>query len=260
MRKANATGSLAVGGPFLSGSARADTSIVFLGWQGYDEGLTTEDFLAKNEITRIATERQLLQLFPGVTPEDLKEVLATAEVQEVRAGQAIIEEGAEGYDMFVIRRGSMVVEKAIGGKPVFLSYLPAGSYVGEKALLQGGQRTATVRAAIKSEVIRLGGDALRRLLTQKPDLLSRFIRFGDEVPVAFGVEIDDGDFDAVANGQVCQFGRFLHGRHKIPMTIHQLMIQRLPPTPDPPFTNRVEFVQRQVTAVRYHLLELPVHV
>jgi spermidine/putrescine-binding protein len=40
-----------MGGPFLSGSARADTSLVFLGWQGYDEGLTTEDFLAKNEIT-----------------------------------------------------------------------------------------------------------------------------------------------------------------------------------------------------------------
>jgi hypothetical protein len=32
----------------------------------------------------------------------------------------------------------MVVEKNIGGKPVFLSYLPAGSYVGEMALIDGG--------------------------------------------------------------------------------------------------------------------------
>jgi spermidine/putrescine transport system substrate-binding protein len=51
LQGAAAVGGLAMGGPFLSGSARADTSIVFLGWQGYDEGLTTEDFLAKNEIT-----------------------------------------------------------------------------------------------------------------------------------------------------------------------------------------------------------------
>ena len=58
----------------------------------------------------------------------------------------------------------MVVEKEIGGKPVFLSYLPAGSYVGEMALIDGGRRTATVRAAIKSEVIKLDGDAFRRLL------------------------------------------------------------------------------------------------
>ncbi len=136
--------------------------------------LMATNAFAKKEITRIATERQLLQMFPGTTPDDLKDVLATAEIQAVRAGQTIIEEGGEGYDIFVIRQGSMVVEKSIGGKPVFLSYLPAGSYVGEMALIEGGRRTATVRAAIKSEVIKLNGDAFRALLTGKPDLLSRF--------------------------------------------------------------------------------------
>jgi cGMP-dependent protein kinase 2 len=129
---------------------------------------------AKREITRISTERQLLQMFGSVTSEDLVEVLQTAEIQEVRAGQSIINEGEEGYDIFVIRHGSMVVEKNVGGKPVFLSYLPAGSYVGEMALIDGGRRTATVRAAIKSEVIKLGGDAFRRLLRSKPELLGRF--------------------------------------------------------------------------------------
>ncbi|MDQ8757656.1 NAD(P)-binding domain-containing protein [Sphingosinicella sp. LHD-64] len=129
---------------------------------------------AKKEITRISTERQLLQLFPGTTPDDLKEVLETAEIKEIRAGQTIINEGDEGYDIFVIRQGSMVVEKAIGGKPVFLSYLPAGSYVGEMALIDGGRRTATVRAAIKSEVIKLDGDAFKRLLQGRPALLAKF--------------------------------------------------------------------------------------
>jgi cGMP-dependent protein kinase 2 len=129
---------------------------------------------AKREITRIATERMLLQMFRGITSEDLADVLAGAEIQEVRAGQAIIEEGAEGYDIFVIRQGSMVVEKNVGGKPVFLSYLPAGKYVGEIALIDGGRRTATVRAAIKSEVIRLDGDAMKKLLADKPNLLARF--------------------------------------------------------------------------------------
>ena len=130
---------------------------------------------AKREITRISTERQLLQMLgSSVTSEDLVEVLATAEIQSVKAGEAIIKEGEESYDIFVIRQGSMVVEKDIGGKPVFLSYLPAGSYVGEMALIDGGRRTATVRAAIKSEVIKLGGDAFRALLERKPELLRRF--------------------------------------------------------------------------------------
>lgn len=130
---------------------------------------------AKRAITRIATERQLLQLFrSGVTSEDLNELLETAELKQVRAGEAIINEGDTNYDVFVIRQGSMVVEKSIGGKPVFLSYLPAGSYVGEMALIDGGRRTATVRAAIKSEVIKLDGDAFRRLLERKPNLLQKF--------------------------------------------------------------------------------------
>jgi cGMP-dependent protein kinase 2 len=130
---------------------------------------------AKREITRISTERQLLQMLgSGVRREDLAEVLASAEILGVKAGEAIINEGEANYDIFVIRQGSMVVEKDIGGKPVFLSYLPAGSYVGEMALIDRGRRTATVRAAIKSEVIKLSGDAFRRLLEEKPELLRRF--------------------------------------------------------------------------------------
>jgi thioredoxin reductase/Fe-S-cluster-containing hydrogenase component 2/CRP-like cAMP-binding protein len=128
---------------------------------------------AKREITRIATERMLLQLVGAASEEDLKEVLESAEIQEIRAGQAIVTEGEEGYDVFLIRQGSMTVEKSVGGKPVFLRYLPAGSYFGEMALIDGGRRTATVRAAIKSEVIKLNGDAFKRLLAAKPALLAR---------------------------------------------------------------------------------------
>jgi cGMP-dependent protein kinase 2 len=127
---------------------------------------------AKAAITHISTERQLLQMFrSGLKPEDVAEVLETKEIREVKANETIINEGEEGTDIFVIRRGSMVVEKNVAGKPVFLSYLPAGSYVGEMALIGGGRRTATVRAAIKSEVIRLDGSAFKRLLDSKPELL-----------------------------------------------------------------------------------------
>ena len=129
---------------------------------------------ARDTVNRITTERQLLQMFgSGLSPADLAEVLETAELIQVKPGEAIIREGEEGYDIYVVRSGSMVVEKEIGGKPVFLSYLPAGSYVGEMALIDGGRRSATVQAAIRSEVIRLDGDRFRRLLKQKPELETR---------------------------------------------------------------------------------------
>ncbi len=129
---------------------------------------------AKRAITRISTERQLLQMFgSGLTKEDIAEAVESSEIVNVRAGETIISEGDDGNDIYVIRVGSMVVEKEIGGKPVFLSYLPAGSYVGEMTLIAGGMRTATVKAAIKSEVIKIQGDAFKKVLDAHPDLLRR---------------------------------------------------------------------------------------
>jgi cGMP-dependent protein kinase 2 len=126
---------------------------------------------AARAVDRIAIERQLLQMFgSGLTPADVAELVEAAEVQGVRAGQVVIEEGADDKDIYVIRRGSMIVEKDIGGRAVFLSYLPAGSYFGEMAVIDGSKRTATVKAAIKSEVLRFPGAAFTALLERNPRL------------------------------------------------------------------------------------------
>jgi cGMP-dependent protein kinase 2 len=129
---------------------------------------------AARTVTRISIERQLLQIFgSGLTPDDIAELVAGAEVQTRRAGEIVLAEGDAGTDIYIVRRGSMIVQKTIAGKPVFLSYLPAGSYVGEMALIDGAPRSATVKAAIRSEVIRLPGEAFARLLAQKPELLRK---------------------------------------------------------------------------------------
>jgi Fe-S-cluster-containing hydrogenase component 2/CRP-like cAMP-binding protein/thioredoxin reductase len=126
---------------------------------------------AKDTVNRITTERQILQIFgSGLEPSDIREVLVHAEVREYKPGETVVKEGDIGYDIYVVRTGSMTIEKNIGGKPVFLSYIPAGSYFGEMSLVEGGQRTATVRAAIRSDVIRLNGDVFKDLIRRKPKL------------------------------------------------------------------------------------------
>lgn len=126
---------------------------------------------AARAVNAISIERQLLQMFgSGLTKKDVAELVEAAELVDVRAGQVVIEEGAEDKDVYVIRRGSMIVERAIGGSPVFLSYLPAGSYFGEMAVVDGSPRNATVKAAIKSEVVRFPGEAFMALLERKPAL------------------------------------------------------------------------------------------
>ncbi|MCC2602010.1 cyclic nucleotide-binding domain-containing protein [Sphingopyxis yananensis] len=126
---------------------------------------------AKRAINRISLERQLLQIFKGgLTVQDLSEVVEQAEVMRFPAGKVVVAEGDTGDDIYVIRSGSMVVEKDIGGKPIFLRYLPAGSYFGEMSVLSGAPRNATVKAAVGSEVIKLTGETFRKMLDARPNV------------------------------------------------------------------------------------------
>lgn len=129
---------------------------------------------ANRAVNRITVERQLLQIFgSGLTKDDVAELVEAAETLDIRAGEKVIEEGADDRDIYIVQRGSMIVEKTIGKHPVFLSYLPAGSYFGEMAVLGGGKRTASVKAAIKSRVLRFPGEAFAALVDKNPRLLER---------------------------------------------------------------------------------------
>ena len=125
-------------------------------------------------VKRISIERQILQLFgSGLTPDDIAPLIESAEIVEVKAGETVIEEGADDKDLFIVRIGSMTVEKQIDGKAVFLSLIPAGNFFGEMAVIDGSERTSSVKASIKSEVIRLPGEGFLELLDKKPQLRQR---------------------------------------------------------------------------------------
>ena len=125
-------------------------------------------------VNRITTERQVLQIFKsGLTPSDISEVLAGAQVMDVKPGEAIITEGDLSDDLYIIRSGSMIVEKTLAGRPVFISYVPAGSYSGEMAMMERSPRSTTVKAAIRSTVGKLPAEPFRELLKRKPELDKR---------------------------------------------------------------------------------------
>ena len=129
---------------------------------------------SRETVNRITTERQVLQIFKsGLTPSDISEVLAGAQVMDVKPGAAIITEGDLSDDLYIIRSGSMIVEKTLAGRPVFISYVPAGSYSGEMAMMERSPRSTTVKAAIRSTVVKLPAEPFRELLKRKPELDKR---------------------------------------------------------------------------------------
>jgi CRP-like cAMP-binding protein/Fe-S-cluster-containing hydrogenase component 2/thioredoxin reductase len=164
---------------------------------------------AARAVNAIAIERQLLQMFgPGITKADVAPLVESAELVPVRAGHVIVKEGAEDKDVYIVRSGSMIVEKTVGNRPVFLSYLPAGSYFGEMAVIDGSARTATVKAAIKSEVIRLPGEAFLAFLDRNPMLREKAMKemTARRATNAF-IEEQKGSFSGVVDmySQTAQF-------------------------------------------------------
>ena len=105
-----------------------------------------------------------------IDPTILAEVLDSAEVIEFKPSSTLIEEGALDDSVFLVRKGSVTVSVRVGGRDVVLAYLPAGNYVGEMALITRRPRTATVKAVIATEAIRIDGRAFRSLLQVNSEL------------------------------------------------------------------------------------------
>ncbi|MGE5525702.1 MAG: cyclic nucleotide-binding domain-containing protein, partial [Rhodospirillaceae bacterium] len=99
-----------------------------------------------------------------ISEDDLDEIVQGAAIKAYAAGETIFSEGDEPDGLHLIRRGSVMVVRDIGGKEVVLSYVAAGNYIGEMALLSDARRTATVRAAVNTETILLQVDNFNKVV------------------------------------------------------------------------------------------------
>ena len=112
------------------------------------------------------------QIAPGIGAELLADLVEHATVESFASGEVLFREGDPGDALHLIRSGSVTVSRDMGEREVVLAYVPAGRYVGEMALLSAAPRTATVRAAVACETIRLDGGAFQRLLAAEPRVLA----------------------------------------------------------------------------------------
>ncbi len=82
-------------------------------------------------------------------------LLESATIKRYSVNEPLFLEGDKADGLYLIRRGSVTVSRVIAGKEIVLSYVAAGNYVGEMALLSDAPRSATVRAAVPTEIIML---------------------------------------------------------------------------------------------------------
>ena len=128
----------------------------------------------KREIDEVFILRAIQSRFaPEASAEQLAAVVAASRLERFKAGDVLFSEGEIGDCLHLVRVGSLTISRNIGGKEVVLSYVPAGNYVGEMALMGESHRSATARAAIATETVRLDGDTFKHLVNRIPILRLR---------------------------------------------------------------------------------------
>ncbi len=122
-------------------------------------------------LSQAAMERQILTyLAPNLAPEKLRPVIEKAEIRSFKKSEVLFREGDAGDGLYLIQKGSVTVSRSVGGQEVVVSYVPAGHYVGEMALIGDAPRNATIRAAVATDTIRLDGATFRSMLDEDPGL------------------------------------------------------------------------------------------
>jgi cAMP-dependent protein kinase regulator len=115
-----------------------------------------------------------LPLFSALSREALRDLLAAFEMITVQAGSAVIEEGEEGSEAYIVARGELQVSRhpkdEDGSPPVVLARLVSGALFGEMALLSRAPRVASVVATRPSILLRATRDALELVAEKRPEV------------------------------------------------------------------------------------------
>lgn len=81
---------------------------------------------------------------------------ASPRIRTLAAGETLVEQGAPGTEIYLVLDGMFVVE--VDGSGV--AEIGPGAVVGERAALEGGTRTATLRASTRARVAEVSGSEL----------------------------------------------------------------------------------------------------
>jgi serine/threonine protein phosphatase PrpC len=118
------------------------------------------------ELTRKIELLKQMPLFRHLSYKEVIRVLNVTEVREYEAGDAVIQEGDVGEEMFILLKGKIRVHK----NEAFITYLAPGSHMGEMALVDRSRRSASATAEEKSRLLTLKRKDFYQIIRKDPTL------------------------------------------------------------------------------------------
>jgi len=109
-------------------------------------------------------------LSQDLTDTDVAALVDGAKLKRFSAGDVLFAEGDAPDGLYLIRRGSVTIERRLASRSLVTAYVAAGNYVGEMSLVTDSPRMATVRAAVATEAIVLDGARFKQVMERLPAL------------------------------------------------------------------------------------------
>jgi CRP-like cAMP-binding protein/thioredoxin reductase/Fe-S-cluster-containing hydrogenase component 2 len=130
----------------------------------------------KAELDRVAMRRIIHTALARDRPiNEIEDVIAGAELKRYKAFETIFSEGDPVDALYILRTGSATVSRVDSGREVALNYVAAGSLFGERGLLDDtAKRSATIRATVASEAVRIPAEIVRESMERMPELRAIF--------------------------------------------------------------------------------------
>ena len=127
-------------------------------------------------------------IFSGLSVEDWAEIASRAVQISFAKGKELLIQGDPGDMMLILTEGTARVSMlTAGGREIVLAYAEPGAVLGEIALLDGGERTASVTATSAGAALQLGRNALKDFAASHPEFtwslmqqLARRLRTADQ--------------------------------------------------------------------------------
>jgi len=110
-------------------------------------------------------------LFAKLTAAQAESVAAAVIKIRFKRGEALVSQGEKSDSLFILLTGrARVVSTDKRGREVILATLSAGDYIGEMSLIDNEAHSATVRAEMQTDVLKLGRAEFAKCLPENTSM------------------------------------------------------------------------------------------
>jgi len=110
-------------------------------------------------------QSDLISMLPAA---NIQEVLAGVELQEIRTGEVVINQGDDPDHFYIIEGGSFSVYRDLknSGRQIEIAKLKTGDFFGEEALITGNKRGTSVKAISPSKLLKVHGEQFKKSIVE----------------------------------------------------------------------------------------------